>query len=475
MSTVAPSVLFGCVAENDSKYLTLAVRFVQSLRWFGGTLAQSDVIVGVVEDCRPGYRHVFESLGATVHILPRESDWHGPSNKLGLLRLHELDGYDFVVLSDCDVAILADISDELEPGMLRAKPADLATLKDSLLLTLFERAGLPQPDWRLRTSIDNVEMLPYCNSGFVMFHRDVLKEFVARWSALNAWTLTQRDALGAKEFHCDQASFALALADFRTRFHALPIDMNFPGHLARDRYPPALQEVVPRVLHYHHCVDGRRGGLATTGIAGIDDGVERFNARLSRERRGVFSNALFWDMRYRFEPELGSGIGSRGEHAAYKTRLIRDFVATQQVRSLADYGCGDCASTADVEIPAYTGIDASTEVVERNRQRFPQRCFVVAEIADVELRTSHSLCFDVLIHQPSLAAYRNAVGAILNCTERGGLINGFDAAPSLQSDIVFFHEPLHETLASLAVFARKIGEYRETPIYFWEHQTIPES
>lgn len=468
MSTRAP-VLFGCVAENDTKYLTQAVRLVQSLRWFGGSLADSDVIVGVVEGCRPNYRRVLEALGASVVILPRESDWHGPSNKLGFLRLPQLVHYEHVLLTDCDVVILDDIADALQPGVLRAKPADLATLGDTTLADLFQRAGLPAPTWRLRTSIDGIEMLPYCNSGVLLFHRDVLAAFGARWIALNDWMLTQRAALGPREFHCDQASFALALGEFGASFAPLPIELNFPGHLALERYASALHDCVPRVLHYHHRVDGRKGGLAPVGLAGVDAAVARFNTRLSQERRGDFSNALFWDMRYRFEPELGSGIGSRGEHALYKTALLRDFIADNAVTSLADFGCGDCASTGELDVRDYIGIDASAEVVERNRTRFPGRRFVLAEIVDADVSASHSLCFDVLIHQPTPRAYRDAVAAILQRTTRGGLINGFDHAPTLQSDIIFFHEPLCDTLAALGVRATKLGEYRETPIYFWEH------
>jgi hypothetical protein len=462
-------VLFGCVAENNTKYLGQALRFVQSLRWFGGALAASDVIVCVVDACRPAYRSAIESLGAQVHLVARSSHWHGPSNKLQFLRVPEASYYDMVVLSDCDVVILDDITEVMLPDRLRAKPADFESLPQAVLLSLFERAGLPTPDWQLQTSIDGVRMLPYCNSGFLVFPRQVLAAFAPRWSALNAWCLAQRDLLGVHEFHCDQASFALALAEFGSVFDALPIEMNFPGHLAPARYPEALHDIVPRVLHYHQRVDGRTGGLAPIGLPGVDAAVARFNARLRRARQeqADFRNAIFWDQRYLEEPELGSGIGSRGEFAELKQRLVAAFVQRHAVDRLIDLGCGDCRWIRHVPVREYIGIDASTEVIERNRAALPGHRFMVAELGETDASAGHSLCFDVLIHQPTRAAYLDALAAVLRVTGEAGLINGFDREPTLVSDIVYYHEPLGESLARHGVELRQVGEYRDTSIFEW--------
>lgn len=469
MGATPPRVLFGCVAENDTKYLTQALRLLQSLRWFGGSLADCDVIVAVVGDCRAPYREEFEALGARVERVERMSDWHGPSNKLRWLELAALDAYDNVVLSDCDVVVLDDLADLIGPAALRAKPADLATLPPEILEALFARAGLTPPSWTLRTSIDAVDMLPYCNSGFLVFHRRVLRPFASRWRALNDWCLAQRDLLGPHEFHCDQASFALALAEFGDDFSPLPIESNFPGHLDPARYPEALRNIVPRVLHYHHRVDGRSGGLAATGLPGVDAAVARFNARLAAAHRSGFSNPVFWDLRYLVEPELGSGIGSRGEYARMKQAWVAAFVAGEPVECMIDFGCGDAEWIASVAMPDYVGVDASHEVVARNRVRHPGRRFIAADLRHSGVQGSHSLCFDVLIHQPTRERYRQLVGAVLASTRRGGLINGFDAEPTLVSDIVFYHEPLADTLRHFDVALRPVGQYRDTTVYHWSH------
>ncbi len=59
-------VVLGCVAENTPKYLSQALRLVQSLRWFGGETAKSTFIVCVVNEIDPTYQKQFEKYGAQV-------------------------------------------------------------------------------------------------------------------------------------------------------------------------------------------------------------------------------------------------------------------------------------------------------------------------------------------------------------------------------------------------------------------------
>ena len=43
------SIAVGCVGENSPKYLSRSLRLVQSLRWYGGTMANSDVVLCFVD------------------------------------------------------------------------------------------------------------------------------------------------------------------------------------------------------------------------------------------------------------------------------------------------------------------------------------------------------------------------------------------------------------------------------------------
>ena len=85
-----------------------------------------------------------------------------------------------------------------------------------------------------------------------------------------------------------------------------------------------------------------------------------------------FDNAAFWDERYRTNIELGSGAGSRGEFLTDKRDLLRGLIARLQPRSILDVGCGDIEVTRELEFDgAYTGIDVSPYVIERNHQICP--------------------------------------------------------------------------------------------------------
>jgi SAM-dependent methyltransferase len=138
-------------------------------------------------------------------------------------------------------------------------------------------------------------------------------------------------------------------------------------------------------------------------------------------------NQNFWNERYRRLPELGSGPGSRAYAAWIKQRLIRDVVAKHRIRSILDIGCGDlCWLREDlIEGVAYCGCDISDVIVERNRARFPQLDFLLHDVASAPLRHTAELivCFDVLIHQIELEAFRRALRHVLAAVSHIGLIS----------------------------------------------------
>jgi hypothetical protein len=263
-----------CVADEKTKYLSQALRWARAIRLFG---VEADLFVGLTDPCPDYFRDQLQRLGVRLLPVPKASDWHGPSNKLGVLVDPALRGYDFVVLSDCDIVVVGDIADQFLPGRIRAKPADMATLGDDVLERVFASAGLALPTRKVRTSIDRVSMHPYCNSGFIIFPGDLLEAFMGRWLHWNQHVLAHTPLLGDRAFFTDQASFAMALSEFIDHFEELPIEMNFPCHLGAQAYPADLHEVEPRILHYHDRVDGQTGLLLPTSLPGPDRVIARFN------------------------------------------------------------------------------------------------------------------------------------------------------------------------------------------------------
>jgi SAM-dependent methyltransferase len=454
-----------CAADEKTKYLAQALRWAQSIRTFG---ASADPFVGLTDPCPDYYRDELHRLGVRLVPVPRASDWHGPSNKLGVLLEPDLSEYDFVILSDCDIAVVGDISDQLLPGRIRAKPADLATLGNAVLEGVFASAGQRLPSRQVRTSIDRVDLHPYCNSGFIVFSGELLKTYMERWLHWNEFILANSSLLGERVFFSDQASFALALAEAIDRYEELPIDMNFPCHMPASAYPVDLHEVEPRILHYHDQIDWRTGLLIPIGLPGPDRIIERHNASVLAERRLRLCNPVFWDEYYLRVPENDGRLGAPDEHYNVKTRMVAEFLRAHQGPSVVDFGCGQ-AAMHEVIAPdrRYTGVDGSREVIERNRKRFPDSEFHCQQLQDCSVSAPLSFCFNVLIHQCSREEFDAVIDGVIAHTTEAGLINGFDQDPGPLSGIDYFHQPLGIALAERDLKMRRVAVDGPIAVYEW--------
>lgn len=92
-------------------------------------------------------------------------------------------------------------------------------------------------------------------------------------------------------------------------------------------------------------------------------------ARTTRARPFVGSTT-YWEARY--SNGGNSGAGSYGVHAAFKADVLNRFVATHDVRTVIEFGCGDGSQLALARYPAYRGFDVSDAAIARCRQIFGQ-------------------------------------------------------------------------------------------------------
>ncbi|WCB46369.1 glycosyltransferase [Nitratidesulfovibrio vulgaris] len=82
----------------------------------------------------------------------------------------------------------------------------------------------------------------------------------------------------------------------------------------------------------------------------------------------VFSGvAGYWDSRY--ASGGNSGAGSYGRLAAFKARILNDFVASHAIGSVIEFGCGDGNQLTLAHYPSYTGLDISANAVALCRNR----------------------------------------------------------------------------------------------------------
>ena len=220
----------------------------------------------------------------------------------------------------------------------------------------------------------------------------------------------------------------------------------------------------PLVVHYHGRITGA-GLLEASGHALVDRAIGRANRAIEATfRQGGFVNEIFWDTRYALDPELGSGLGSRSELRELKAALLQGFVDAVGVTSMLDLGCGDIETTRELRVPDYVGVDTSAEALAIASAKRPDWRFTDAIPADRRRPTDLVTCLDVLIHQPDRASYRALLSAALDATDDWVIVSGYERPPRSRSAIVFFHEPLGESVLDLAPEASiiELAEYRDT-------------
>ncbi len=123
---------------------------------------------------------------------------------------------------------------------------------------------------------------------------------------------------------------AMALKQEDLEVTELGREWNFPIHDWIPADPPA-----PCVIHYHGCVEPT-GLIAATGVAAVDAVIVQLNDAISSVWHEAFPNETFWNWRYKSNPLLGSGIGSRGKALRGKRRLLTKVVERIQPRRVVE-------------------------------------------------------------------------------------------------------------------------------------------
>lgn len=278
-SRLSQKILLGCVAENNYKYLSQALRLVRSVRWFGGALEDTDFIVCVVEGIEPAYRRALESLGAAVRIVSRYDPANPLFNKVQLFRLADLEGYDTLLYLDCDTIVVQDPSRFLSSSALQIKVADVPTVPSEVLERVCGYFGLMPPARLYKTTLDQAPTIWYCNAGVISCPVRFMPRLIPAWCKYELAFSANPDLLGSHQHHRGQAALALAFIANPAPFEELPVAMNFPLHLTHIETPSEMAEADPAILHYHDLVD-TAGYLLPSPYPLAQKRIEDFNNRL---------------------------------------------------------------------------------------------------------------------------------------------------------------------------------------------------
>jgi len=274
-------LVIGCVAENTTKYLSQALRLLQSVRWFGGLIADAKFIVCVVEGADPAYSHEFRKYSAEVRVVERYSERHPPSNKLRFLQQGDVRDYRNILLLDCDTIVVQDPSSYLQCEGFRAKLADGPTISSELFGKLFDFFQLSLPPENYECTVRGTPTIPYFNAGVLLFSQSAMSDLVPAWIKLNEQLIEHIYLLGNSAFFCEQASLSIALTATGTKFDLFDNNMNFPTH--HEEYIASLEKIDPFIIHYHSLVNPS-GYLKPSLYSIVNSRITQFNDRLSKER-----------------------------------------------------------------------------------------------------------------------------------------------------------------------------------------------
>lgn len=457
-------IAFSCVVDAKPHMEWQALLLMQSL--IRNVHCQpKDIKIHCLPGVTQAFRDYAEKLGVDIFDIEPFKD--SPyCNKIQQCFSGAFDGYDKVILSDCDMFFcsLPDISLD---SVLSAKIVDLTNPPISILDNVFQSAGLKKPDQiEVDCALSSTEVTygNNLNGGLYIINRKHLSDIGSVWKNHALWLLKHLDILTpVYKNHVDQIAMSMALSELGIKPNLLSSSDNFPIHLEEERLQVLSNKNI-RVIHYHRHLlpDGR---IKLTGLPEIDRQIILVNHDIETILRQDFDNELFWSMRYELFPDLGSGVASRGEILSFKQHLLLCSLEGFMDKQIIDIGCGDLELAKVFAFKTYTGYDLSTEALKIAKKQRPEWNFIQGSITDHPIdQADVVICLDVLIHQKTREEYLKLIKALVDSTRQRLIVSGYDSYPKGEytSDICAYHEPLSKSLHELGGFNEiiVIGEYR---------------
>lgn len=275
--TSAHRVLFSCVGENRPDWYAKMENLVLSIRRFGGSLADSPVVVNVVAGAGADLMSAMDRLGTEIRVVEPVDRRRPTSNKLRMFELAKSHDFDVLAAIDCDIVVMGDLAPEIRPGALRAVPAGRDILPDATWRKLYELLGVPLPEKSCTTVVSGQRTYPYFNSGVLMVSHSQCAPLQEHWSRHLDWLLGPGLAqLGLHRLRKDQIPLSAALATAELAVDPLPVNLNLSITAARFAKPYRQQWGPPFLFHYHRLID-ERGFLLPSPNRRINPHLDTFN------------------------------------------------------------------------------------------------------------------------------------------------------------------------------------------------------
>jgi hypothetical protein len=278
----AADVLIGLLTENTPKLLSQAVRLLRSIRWFGGGLARSRVIVCGVGPLETRAQAALLALGAEVRTVTRFHAGNPAANRHQLLASVLGEPERLLLLLDCDTLITEDPLPFLGDDAFQAKVAPFPTITDEVFARLFAHFGLSMPERTFTTRFTGTATIPYFNAGVMAVPMTIAGELAPAWRKYNQILADEPDLVRPCERNMHQAALALALAATRVPVRALPDALNYQLNATHVPAPDGWLDIEPVILHYHHLAT-EDGFLLPTPYPRAQLRIDRFHERLRSE------------------------------------------------------------------------------------------------------------------------------------------------------------------------------------------------
>lgn len=128
---------------------------------------------------------------------------------------------------------------------------------------------------------------------------------------------------------------------------------------------------------------------------------KEFYQKLMEEDARFFSSKVYWNQRY--EKGGNSGSGSYNRLAEYKASFLNEFVESEKIDLVIEWGCGDGNQLNLAKYKRYIGYDVSKKAIEICKEKFKNdlsKQFVCCETEQFygEVRGDLALSLDVIYH-----------------------------------------------------------------------------
>ncbi len=129
------------------------------------------------------------------------------------------------------------------------------------------------------------------------------------------------------------------------------------------------------------------------------------------------SSEKYWVERYK--KGGNSGCGSYGELAQYKADVLNNFVATNSINTIIEYGCGDGNQLTLAKYPHYIGFDISPDAVALCKKIFnndPTKSFYLMSEYK-EQSADLTLSLDVIYHLVEDDVFENYIRLLFDSSK----------------------------------------------------------